>query len=82
MVTLQGDFPKKAFLIERYQAHTNFDLSRLAWYEVFAFWKGAVIAQQLYKRYVDGQTKDERMRLFGTSAKAMVDVVWQITRNN
>lgn len=77
-VTLQGDFPEKAFLIDRYQHHTNFDLSRLAWYEVFAYWKGAVIAQQLYKRFVDGQTKDMRMKHFGVSAKAMVDVVWQI----
>lgn len=77
-VTLAGNFPPKSFLIDRYQAHTKFDLSRLSWYEVFAFWKGSVIAQQLYKRYVDGQTKDPRMKLFGISAKAMVDVVWQI----
>ncbi|MEM6319151.1 MAG: phosphotransferase family protein [Bacteroidota bacterium] len=77
-VTLQGDFPPKSFLIERYQHFTNLDMSRLAWYEVFAYWKGTVIAQQLYKRYVDGQTKDERMRLFGTSAKAMIDVIWKI----
>ena len=81
-VTLQGNFPNKAFLIDRYQQHTNFDLSRLAWYEVFAFWKGAVIAQQLYKRYVDGDSTDERMRLFGISAKAMVDVVWGIIERN
>jgi len=81
-VTLQGNFPNKAFLIDLYQEHTGFDLSRLAWYEVFAFWKGAVIAQQLYKRYVDGDSKDERMRLFGISAKAMVDVVWGIIDSN
>ena len=74
-VTLVGDFPPKSFLIEKYQAYTQLDLSRLQWYEVFAFWKGAVIAQQLYKRYVDGDTKDERMKNFGVSAKAMVDLV-------
>jgi len=79
-VTLAGDFPPKSFLIDRYQEYTNFDLSRLEWYEVFAFWKGSVIAQQLYKRYVDGQTKDPRMRLFGTSAKAMIDLVLGIIR--
>lgn len=80
-VTLQGNFPNKAFLIDLYQEQTSFDLSRLAWYEVFAFWKGAVIAQQLYKRYVDGDSTDKRMRLFGISAKAMVDVVWKIIKN-
>lgn len=74
-VTLVGNFPPKSFLIEKYQQCTNLDMSRLIWYEVFAYWKGAVIAQQLYKRYLDGDTKDERMKHFGTSAKAMVDLV-------
>lgn len=77
-VSLKGDFPSKSFLVDTYQKYTNFDLSRLLWYEVFAYWKGAVIAQQLYKRYVDGATKDERMKYFGVSAKAMVDLVLQM----
>ena len=77
-VTLQGDFPPKSFLKDRYGHYTQLDLSRLDWYEVFAFWKGAIIAQQLYKRFVDGDTKDQRMKYFGVSARAMVDVVWQI----
>lgn len=77
-VTLAGDFPPKSFLKEKYAAYTGFDLSRMKWYEVFAYWKGAVIAQQLYKRYVDGQTKDERMRRFGQSANAMVDLIIKI----
>ena len=74
-VTLEGDFPPKSFLVEKYQEYTNLDVSRLLWYEVFAYWKGAVIAQQLYKRYVDGDTKDIRMSRFGESAKAMVELV-------
>jgi len=74
-VTLLGNFPPKSFLINRYQEYTSFDLSRLLWYEVFAYWKGAVIAQQLYKRYIDGHTKDERMKKFGQSANAMISLV-------
>lgn len=74
-VTLEGNFPPKSFLINRYEEYTSFDLSRLLWYEVFAYWKGAVIAQQLYKRFTDGHTKDERMKKFGQSAQAMIDLV-------
>ena len=81
-VTLQGNFPHKQFLIDKYQEYTAFDLSRLPWYEVFAYWKGAVIAQQLYKRYVDGQTTDERMKKFGISAKALVDLAQIIIKEN
>lgn len=73
-VQLSGDFPSKQHLIDQYQENTGFDLSRLVWYEVFSFWKGAVIAQQLYKRYVDGSTTDKRMSMFGESANALLDV--------
>lgn len=79
-VTLQGNFPPKSFLKEKYQEYTQFNLDRLKWYEVFAYWKGAVIAQQLYKRYVDGATKDPRMALFGISAQAMIDFIPKLMR--
>ncbi len=79
-VSLEGNWPHKSFLINKYQEFTGLDLSRLKWYEVFAYWKGAVIAQQLYKRYVDGQTTDLRMAKFGESAKAMIDLTLRIIK--
>ena len=63
-VQLRGDFPDQEFLIEKYQRYTGFNLDCLAWYQAFANWKGAVIAQQLYKRYLDGATTDKRMAGF------------------
>jgi len=79
-VSLNGNFPRKSFLINKYQEYTGFDLSRLVWYEVFAYWKNAVIAQQLYKRYVDGDTTDERMGRFGESAKVVIELAQNIIK--
>jgi aminoglycoside phosphotransferase (APT) family kinase protein len=70
-VLLAGDFPDKAYLKERYAAYSGLDLSRMDWYESFACYKTAVIAQQLYRRFADGATQDQRMAGFGETAKAM-----------
>lgn len=51
-------------IIERYAAKTGRDLSRIAFYETFARFKVAVVIQQIYFRYVQGQTRDERFRKF------------------
>ena len=69
-VMLYGDFPNKAYLIERYASLTGLDMSRIKWYEAFAYWKGAVIAQQLYMRFLQGDSHDERMKNFGDTAVA------------
>lgn len=49
-------------IIERYQAMTGRDLSRIVFYETFARFKIAVVIQQIYFRYLKGQTQDERFR--------------------
>jgi aminoglycoside phosphotransferase (APT) family kinase protein len=51
-------------LAERYAAKTGFDISRLDFYYVFALWKTAVVLQQIYYRYKNGLTKDERFANF------------------
>ncbi len=77
-VTLKGNFPDKSFLIRKYAEFTGFSMDQIAWYESFSYWKGAVIAQQLYKRFVDGATHDKRMAGFGASAKALASIARQI----
>ena len=79
-VALKGNFPPKSFLIEKYQAYTQLDLSQLLWYEVFAYLKVAIIAQQLYKRYLDGESTDERMKRFGKSGEAIIELVVSMIR--
>jgi aminoglycoside phosphotransferase (APT) family kinase protein len=58
-------------IIERYQASTGRDLSRIAFYETFARFKVAVVIQQIYFRYVKRQTSDERFRNFDQLVKEL-----------
>jgi aminoglycoside phosphotransferase (APT) family kinase protein len=47
-------------LVERWSRATGRDPSNIVFYYAFALFKLAVISQQLYKRYVDGLTREER----------------------
>jgi aminoglycoside phosphotransferase (APT) family kinase protein len=51
-------------IIERYEKATGRNLSQIVFYETFARFKVAVVIQQIYFRYVKGQTSDERFRHF------------------
>jgi aminoglycoside phosphotransferase (APT) family kinase protein len=53
--------PPRAEVIERYAARTGFDVTSVRWYEAFAAWKTAVVLQQLYARWVRGESTDPRM---------------------
>lgn len=70
-VALAKSFPSKRFLIDKYAEYTGFSMERINWYHAFAYWKGAVVAAQLYGRYVNGKTTDQRMQKFGVSANYM-----------
>ena len=52
-------------LVERYAARSGRDLSGLKFYEVFALFKIAVVVQQIYYRFVKGQTDDPRFAGLG-----------------
>ena len=52
-------------LVERYAERTGRDLTRLKFYEVFALFKIAVVVQQIYYRFVNGQTDDPRFASLG-----------------
>ncbi len=51
-------------LADRYAEKTGYDLSKLDFYYVFALFKTAVVVQQIYYRYHQGLTKDERFANF------------------
>jgi aminoglycoside phosphotransferase (APT) family kinase protein len=52
-------------LVERYAARSGRDLTRLTFYETFALFKIAVVVQQIYYRFVKGQTSDPRFERLG-----------------
>jgi aminoglycoside phosphotransferase (APT) family kinase protein len=57
--TEPGSFTR-AQIVEYYAAKTGCDASQIAFYLAFARFKLAVIVQQIYYRYHQGLTKDER----------------------
>ncbi len=51
-------------IIDHYARRSGADLSNIHFYETFALFKIAVVIQQIYFRYVRGQTSDERFASF------------------
>ena len=62
----------RAELVARYAEKTGRDTSGMVFYYVYAMFKTAVIAQQIYYRYHHGLTKDERFVAFLEAAKIMM----------
>ena len=60
----EGWFSREQFL-SHYAATSGRDLGEITWYELLGVFKLAVILQQIYARYVSGQTQDARFRDFG-----------------
>jgi aminoglycoside phosphotransferase (APT) family kinase protein len=56
-------FPKDDVRV-RYAERTGLDLSGIAYYEALALFRIAVIIEQIYARYVAGQTTDKRFAAF------------------
>ena len=64
-VTTEPGWLTRSEMVERYAQKTGRDVSLIAFYEIFALFKIAVVLQQIYFRYVRGQTHDERFKEFG-----------------
>ena len=60
--------PSRDEVVQRYLERRGIDHDSgvVDWYEAFGCWKTAVILQQLYARFVRGETTDERMGERGT----------------
>ena len=77
-VTTEPGWMNRLEIIDRYAEKTGRDVSSIAFYETFALFKVAVVLQQIYFRYVRGQTADERFKDFDRRvaglARAALDV--------
>jgi aminoglycoside phosphotransferase (APT) family kinase protein len=65
--------PTHAEITAEYAAVTGLDLSRAAWYQAFACWKTAVVLQQLYTRYMRGESTDPRMASRGARVAELAE---------
>jgi aminoglycoside phosphotransferase (APT) family kinase protein len=70
-VTVQPGWMTRAEITELYAEFTGREVSRIDFYEIFAIFKIAVVVQQIYVRYVRGQTHDERFAAFGPRVEGL-----------
>ena len=66
-------YPKKIEIIDHYALKTGFSIKDIDWYYAFGAFKLAVIIQQIYVRFLKGQTQDERFANFGHRIEALIN---------
>ena len=71
-VTVTPGFMTRKELIDRYAQESGRDLSEMHWYVVFGYFKLAGILQQIYARYKNGQTRDDRFATFGDRVRTLI----------
>jgi aminoglycoside phosphotransferase (APT) family kinase protein len=69
MPTTAPGWMSRKSAVERYSRLTGHDVSSIDWYLVFGAWKMGVILQQIYIRWLRGQTKDDRFANLGAGAE-------------
>lgn len=72
---LEG-FITREQVVARYAEQSGTDLTHIKFHEIFALFKLAVIVQQIYVRWVRGQTQDERFRDYGPRVAGLVKASW------
>jgi aminoglycoside phosphotransferase (APT) family kinase protein len=74
MPTFTPGWMPRAEAIERYGARSGFDLTHVDWYVVFGTFKLAVVLQQIYIRWLRGQTADDRFSVMGEGASQLLEL--------
>lgn len=77
-VTMFPGFITRAEFMQRYAEKSGRDLSSMQFYLTFAYFKLAVIIQQIYARWKKGQTQDERFAIFGRRIRAVIQYAAQL----
>lgn len=65
-------------VIHRYADSSDLHVERIEYYEALAYFRIAVILEQIYARYASGQTSDQRFALFGDAAPILASVALEI----
>jgi aminoglycoside phosphotransferase (APT) family kinase protein len=73
-LTWQTGWYTRDQFIQSYAQKTGRDLSHIGYYEVFGMFKLAVILQQIYYRFRQGQTSDRRFQDFDNHVEALVEL--------
>lgn len=81
-VTTEPGWISRPEVIAGYAERTGRDLSGIAFYEVFALFKTAVVLQQIYYRYVKGQTRDERFKTFDRRVSGLARAAFELAESS
>jgi aminoglycoside phosphotransferase (APT) family kinase protein len=81
-VTTQKGSLSRQEVVQYYAAHTNCDLSYIAFYLAFARFKLAVIVQQIFYRYHQGLTQDPRFATLPTRVIALLRAALHTAQTN
>ncbi len=65
-------YPRKTDIINYYSKKTGFNIDNINWYYAFGAFKLAVILQQIFIRFLKGQTKDKRFENFDKRIDALI----------
>ena len=79
-VTVTPGFMTRKELIDRYAEQSGRDLVEMHWYVVFGYFKLAAILQQIFARWKNGQTEDERFADFGERVRTLILHAENLTR--
>lgn len=79
-ITIQKGFFTRDEFITSYAEKSGRDMTHIHYYLTFAYFKLAVICQQIYFRYKNGQTKDPRFAHLNKSVQALVKQAMAGTR--
>ena len=71
-VTATPGFMTRKEIIDRYAEESGRDLLEMHWYVVFGYFKLAGILQQIFARWKNGQTKDERFATFDERVRTLI----------
>jgi aminoglycoside phosphotransferase (APT) family kinase protein len=73
MPTALPGFPTRAEVMELYARRSGLRLDEFKYYRVLALFKLCVVFQQLYQRYLRGQSRNEKAASFGTLTAGLID---------
>jgi len=77
-VTASAGFPSRPQVSQMYAHASGRDLSNLDWYLAFAYFKVAVICQQIYYRWKVGQTHDDRFAGHEAVARSLLEKAYRL----
>lgn len=76
-ITTTPGFVSREEFIQRYAEKSGRDVENIDYYLTFAYFKLAVVIQQIYYRWKAGQTQDPRFRDFGQRVRRLMEYAAQ-----